>query len=85
MPIEQNRNPIYNSGMDDENWITLSTTPPAPQTEFDRLLTALEEAGVETNIEENVARQCENDVAFWLRVRRQDLPLAWNISQKIAK
>ncbi len=69
--------------MDDNNWITLSSTPPSPQDEFDRLLTMLEEAGIATSVEENVGRKCENDVAFWLRVRREDLPLAWNLAKKI--
>ena len=70
--------------MDDNNWITLATTPPSPQEEFDRLLAALAEAGIATSVEENVARQCENDVAFWLRVRRADLPLAWDLARKIS-
>jgi hypothetical protein len=69
--------------VDDNNWITLLSTPPSPQTEFDRLISALGELGIPINIEENLARQCENDVAFWLRVRVHDLPLAWKLAQKI--
>jgi hypothetical protein len=69
--------------MNDNQWITFSTTPPSSQYEFDRLVTALGNADIPTDIEENRVRQCENDVAFWLRVRIDDLPLARRVAQKI--
>jgi hypothetical protein len=69
--------------MGDSQWITFSTTPPSSQDEFDQLVAALGNANIPTDIEENQARQCANDVAFWLRVRLNDLPLARSVAQKI--
>ncbi len=73
------------SGMTQEtDWITLATTPPTPVEEFDRLKERLSEASIETTLEENQVRQCENDPAFWLRVRTRDLPLAWDIARQLS-
>jgi hypothetical protein len=69
--------------MTDPNWITLSTTPPSAQDIFDQLVAALDQTGIPIDLEENLGRQCENDVAFWLRVRVDDLPLAWKLAQKL--
>ncbi len=67
----------------ESDWITLATTPPTPVEEFDRLKDHLSEADIETNLEENLVRQCENDPAFWLRVHTRDLPLAWDIARQL--
>ncbi len=69
---------------EESDWITLATTPPIPQDEFDRLARHLDDARIETNLEENLVRQCENDPAFWLRVRTRDLPLAWDIARQLS-
>ncbi len=66
------------------DWITLATTPPTPVEEFDRLKERLSEASIDTDLEENLVRQCENDPAFWLRVRTRDLPLAWDIARQLS-
>ncbi len=68
----------------ESDWITLASTPPTPRDEFDRLARRLDQVKIETNLEENLVRQCENDPAFWLRVRTRDLPLAWDIARQLA-
>ncbi len=70
--------------MQELDWITLATTPPLPQDEFERLERRLGEVQIETEREENLVRQCENDPAFWLRVRTRDLPLAWDIARQLS-
>lgn len=65
------------------DWITLATTPPTEAHEFDLLVNALNAADIPVELEENLVRQCANDVAFWLRVRTRDLPLAWNLVQQL--
>ncbi len=68
----------------ESDWITLATTPPSDPNEFKRLTHALGEANIESEVEENLVRQCENDPAFWLRVRSRDLALAWDLARKLA-
>ncbi len=68
----------------ESDWITLATTPPATPEEFERLSQALDAANIETELEENLVRQCENDPAFWLRVRTRDLPSAWELARKLS-
>ncbi len=70
---------------DTHNWITLSTTPPESPVEFDRLVAALDDAGIAINVEENVVRQCENDPAFWLRVRVSDVTQALELARRLNK
>jgi hypothetical protein len=65
------------------DWVTLATTPPSSQQQFDRLVSALDDRGIELELEDNPVRQCNNDVATWLRVHANDLPLAWDVARKI--
>jgi hypothetical protein len=65
------------------NWVTLATTPPSSPDQLDRIAAALGDRGIETDREENPVRQCDKDVATWLRVHANDLPLAWEIAQRI--
>ena len=65
------------------DWVTLATTPPSNQEQFDRLVSALGDRGIEIELEDNPVRQCDNDVATWLRVHANDLPLAWAMARKI--
>ncbi len=66
------------------DWVTLATTPPSSQEQFDQLVSALNSRGIEIDLEDNPVRQCDKDVAIWLRVHANDLPLAWDIARKIA-
>ena len=64
-------------------WITLATIPPTRAAAFDALVEALNATAIPIELEENLARQCENDVAFWLRVHESDLPLAWDLARRL--
>lgn len=68
----------------ESDWITLATTPPSTPDEFERLRQSLDDAHIETALEENLVRQCENDPAFWLRVHARDLPLAWDLAHELS-
>lgn len=65
------------------DWITLATTPPASQEQFDQLVSALNNRGIAIDLEDTPVRQCDKDVATWLRVHANDLPLAWDLARKI--
>jgi hypothetical protein len=64
-------------------WITLETTPPSSQQNFDRLARALGDARIPTEVEENPVRQCERDPAAWLHVRSCDLALALEVKRRV--
>ena len=66
-----------------EEWVTLATAPPSSQEQLDQMAGALGSRGIETYLEENTMRQCDKDVAIWLRVHASDLQLAWNIAHKL--
>lgn len=55
------------------DWITLATTPPSSPADLDRLMSALSEKGIAVELEKNPLRQCDQDVATWLRVHSRDL------------
>ncbi len=68
----------------ESDWITLATIPPSTPEEFNRLRQSLDDAHIQAALEENLVRQCENDPAFWLRVRTRDLPVAWDLARKLS-
>lgn len=65
------------------DWITLETTPPSSQQNFDMLARALGDARIPTEVEENPVRQCERDPAAWLHVRSCDLALALEVKRRV--
>jgi hypothetical protein len=65
------------------DWVTLATTPPSSQAQFDQLVSALLSQGIKVELEDNPVRQCDKDVATWLRVHANDLPLAWDIARRL--
>jgi hypothetical protein len=87
-PVEENGERVYNRSqrfpMDQPptDWVTLATTPPSSAEEIDHLVSALNDKGIEIALEDNPVRQCDQDVATWLRVHSRDLPLAWNLARK---
>ncbi len=64
------------------DWVTLATTPPSSPEQLDQIADALGNQGIEITLEENPVRQCDKDVATWLRVHSRDLPFAWNLARK---
>ena len=66
-----------------EDWVTLATAPPSSPEQLDQMAGALSGRGVEIHLEENTMRQCDKDVAIWLRVHADDLPLAWDIAREL--
>jgi hypothetical protein len=67
----------------DEDWVTLAGTPPSSLEQLDQMAGALGDRGIEIDLEENPMRQCDKDVAIWLRVYSRDLPLAWDLARKL--
>ena len=66
-----------------EDWVALATVPPASPEQLDQMASALGDRGIETELEENPVRQCDKDVAIWLRVHSRDLSLAWDLTNKL--
>ena len=66
-----------------EDWVTLATTPPSSPEQLDQMAGALSDRGIEIHREENPMRQCDKDVAVWLRVHPRDLSLAWQVAHKL--
>jgi hypothetical protein len=66
-----------------EDWVTLATAPPSSSEQLDEIAGALGNRGVEIQLEENPMRQCDKDVAIWLRVHTKDLSLAWDLARKL--
>ena len=65
------------------DWITLETTPPSSQEDFDKLARALDDARIPIDVEQNPVRQCERDPAAWLHVHSLDLPLALEVKRRV--
>lgn len=66
-----------------DEWIVLATIPPAAPDQVDELATALTQAHIENQIEQNSVRLCKNDVAVWLRVRPHDVARATDLAHLI--
>lgn len=65
------------------DWITLETTPPSSQEDFDKLARALDDARIPIHVEQNPVRQCERDPAAWLHVHSLHLPLALEVKRRV--
>ncbi len=72
-----------NNSVEGNDWITLETTPPSSQQDFERLALALDDARIAIDVEENMVRQCERDPAAWLHVHSRDLPLALEVKRRV--
>jgi hypothetical protein len=66
-----------------EDWVTLATAPPSSPEQLDQISGVLRDRGIESDLEENPVRQCDKDVAFWLRIHSRDLSLAWDLARKL--
>ncbi len=65
------------------DWVTLATTPPSSPEDLDRLVSALAEKDIAVELAVNPLRQCDQDVATWLRVHSRDLALAWDVARQL--
>jgi hypothetical protein len=74
---------IQENGLGENDWITLETTPPSSQEDFDKLARALDNAGIPNNVEQNLVRQCERDPAASLHVHSLDLLLALEVKRRV--
>ena len=66
-----------------EDWVTLATAPPSSPEQLDQMAGALGNRGIEIQREETPMRQCDKDVAIWLRVHSRDLSLAWDLAHRL--
>ncbi len=73
------------NSVEGNDWITLDTTPPSSQQDFERLARALADAQITIEVEENTVRQCERDPAAWLHVHSRDLPLALEVKRRLLR
>ena len=65
------------------DWVTLATPPPSSPEQLDQIAGALSARGIEIDLNENPVRQYDKDVATWLRVHSNNLPLAWDLARKL--